>query len=83
MGLPGSPSTSVRLESFAVEIIEAAPAPVLVGDVNQDTSVNIGDIPAFINILFNGAAEVPEADINGDTMINIGDIPLFVELLFG
>lgn len=83
LGLPGSPSTSVRLESFAVEIIEAAPAPVLVGDVNQDTSVNIGDIPAFINILFNGAAEVPEADINGDTMINIGDIPLFVELLFG
>ena len=72
------PATSVRIESFTVEIITAAP-PIL-GDVNLDNSVNFFDIGPFISILANGLFQA-EADINGSGVVDFLDISPFIQLL--
>ena len=72
------PATSVRIESFTVEIVTAAP-PIL-GDVNLDNSVNFLDIAPFISILANGLFQA-EADINGSGGVDFLDISPFIQLL--
>ena len=67
---------------ISLSVAEPEAANILLGDVNGDGLVNIGDIAPFIDILFGGATPVPEADINGDMMINLGDVASFVSLLF-
>ena len=57
---------------------------LLIGDVNSDGEVNIGDVTAIIDYLlgtpgenFNGEA----ADVNGDGDINISDVTAIIDLL--
>lgn len=53
---------------------------VLLGDVNQDESVNFLDISPFILILSNGGY-LEEADTNQDSEVNFLDISPFIVLL--
>ena len=71
------PTTSVRLETFTVEIVNSAP---LLGDVNLDSVVNFGDISPFIAVLSASAFQA-EADINGSGMVDFSDISPFITVL--
>ena len=53
----------------------------ILGDVNQDGVVNLGDIGPFVTILFSGNYST-EADVNEDGVVNLGDIGPFVDILF-
>ena len=74
----GGPATSLRIETFTVDVVEEA--PVLKGDVNQDGIVNFLDIPPFIAALQSGVFQA-EADVNCDTVVNFLDIPAFIAAL--
>jgi hypothetical protein len=45
----------------------------LVGDVNGDSKVNVGDIMAVINVMAANTYDA-DADVNGDGDVNVGDI---------
>jgi cytochrome c peroxidase len=52
----------------------------VVGDVDQNGSVNFSDISPFIDLLIGGEYQ-EEADLNLDGLVTFTDIPLFVDLL--
>lgn len=66
-------------------------AGALLGDMNCDGTVSVGDIGGFVLALTDPAgyaAQFPDcdinnADINGDMNVSVGDIGLFVALLTG
>ena len=59
-----------------------APGPnPLVGDVNGDGEVNIGDVNAIINMILGTPA--PNGDVNGDTEVNIGDVNTVISIILG
>ena len=53
---------------------------VLLGDVNLDGAVNLGDVPAFVALL-QVLEYQAEADVNQDGLLNSLDIPPFVDLI--
>jgi len=55
----------------------------ILGDINGDGEVNVGDIMAIINIMANGAADPAgsNADINGDGEVNVGDIMAIINIM--
>jgi hypothetical protein len=56
----------------------------LLGDVNGDGEVSIGDVSALIDYLLGhegAVANVKDADLNNDGEISIGDITAIIELL--
>ena len=56
-------------------------AGIIIGDVNGDGNVSIGDVTALIDILLNGS-EAPEvADVNGDGNVSIGDVTTLIDML--
>jgi len=74
----GGPATSLRIETFTVDVVEEA--PVLKGDVNQDGAVNFADIAPFIAALQSGVFQA-EADVDCSTVVNFLDIPPFIAAL--
>ncbi len=58
----------------------AALTPFLLGDVDQDGTVDFADIAPFISLLQNGSF-LDEADINGDGVVDFSDISPFIDLL--
>ena len=54
----------------------------LIGDVNGDGEVNIADINATIDIIFN-ATDNPRADVNQDGEINIADVNVIISIILG
>ena len=56
------------------------PEPI-VGDVNGDGEVNIGDVNAIIGMLLGTPA--PNGDVNGDTEVNIGDVNAVISIILG
>ena len=78
----GGPATSIRIETFLVEIIEPDDGH---GDVNLDDTVNFLDIAPFITVLAVGGspAEASQADCNGDGTVNFLDIAPFIVALAG
>ena len=75
----GGPATSLRIETFTVDVV-AAPTPPLLGDVNLDGDVNFIDISPFIALLTSGDFQA-EADINLDDEVSFLDIPHFISIL--
>ena len=55
-------------------------SPVILGDVNQDSNVNLLDISPFVSILAAGDFQA-EADTNEDGVVNFLDINSFIALL--
>ncbi len=63
----------------------------LVGDVNRDGNISIGDVTALVNIIL-GKATYPKdndkydfaaADVNNDKTITIGDVTALVNIILG
>ena len=67
------------------------PVVALLGDMNCDGIVSVGDIAGFVLALTDPAAyalqfpncDIDNADINQDSVISVGDIAGFVALLTG
>ena len=79
----GGSATSVRIESFMVQIVvETEPVPPLIGDVNLDGVVDFFDISPFIEIL-SGAGFQAEADIDQNDEVDFFDISPFITILSG
>ena len=56
----------------------------LIGDVNGDGEVNIGDVTAIIDYLLGTAGvnfNVEAADVNRDGEVNIGDVTAIIDML--
>ena len=53
---------------------------ILLGDVNQDGTVNFFDISPFISLLSSGAYQL-EADIDQNAIVNFLDISPFINVL--
>ena len=57
----------------------------ILGDVNNDGSVNVGDVMTMIAYIFNENPDVfifDNADINGDGVINIIDIEGVINIIY-
>ncbi|MCP4569980.1 MAG: peptidoglycan DD-metalloendopeptidase family protein [FCB group bacterium] len=57
----------------------------IVGDANEDGTINVGDAVHVINYVFkNGPAPLPYSagDVNGDETINVGDAVFLINYVF-
>ena len=52
------------------------------GDVNDDQEVNIADVNAVIEIIFNNLPDMA-ADVNSDGEINIADVNAIIDIILG
>ncbi len=70
---------------WIVLVVVAAPTyAVTWGDVNNDGSVNLADIPPFIDVLLNQNTDpiaICAADVNADGTTDAADIPDFVDTI--
>ena len=59
------------------------------GDVNQDTVINIVDVILIVNQILNPTSnsldsiELYIADINGDGVLNVFDIIIIINIILG
>ena len=55
----------------------------VLGDVNDDGSVNISDVTSLIDYLLNSATSINTlaADLNGDGAVNISDVTALIDML--
>ena len=65
--------------TFGTATIEVSSGP-LMGDVNLDGVVDMGDVSPFIQVIINGPYQI-EADINEDGSVDLLDVRPFVDLL--
>ena len=64
-------------------IVFPAEPQFILGDVNDDHTVNIADVTALIDYLLGSGNAVNElaADVNGDHSINIADVTALIDML--
>ena len=65
--------------TFGMATIEVSTGP-LMGDVNLDGVVDMGDVSPFIQVIIDGPYQI-EADINQDGSVDLRDVRPFVNLL--
>ena len=70
--------TYVVIDNVSLEFV----GEILIGDVNQDESVDLLDVAPFVSLLTTGSFQV-EADINQDGVVDLLDVAPFVDLLTG
>ena len=59
--------------------------PSLVGDVNRDGQVDLGDIVFLINYLYKGGSPpdfLEQGDVNGDGIVDLSDVVYLINYLF-
>ena len=69
--------------TFKIELIEPQPV-VLLGDVNDDGLISIGDVTTLIDYLLSAntvVINVVNADVNLDHEISIADVTMLVDML--
>ena len=69
-----------------IEGIDTGHGSGLVGDVNNDNDVNMGDLTALINCLLGDSGDIcceTCADINGDTFVTLDDLTILINILLG
>ncbi len=69
------------VDGVKIRLIECA-APVLLGDVNLDGSVDLLDVGPFVDLLTGGLFQA-EGDMNQDGAVNLLDVELFIAALSG
>ena len=59
--------------------------PVLLGDVNGDGAVDVGDVNIIVNIMLgkDDAGNYPGADVTGDGPIDVGDVNQVINIMLG
>ena len=67
-----------RAQKYAYDYFDSV---TMMGDLNNDTVVNILDVIICINIVLGSAEEIDSADLNNDGIINILDIVTLVNLI--
>ena len=78
---------SILSDSFApsatLTVTLGAPVPaVILADANQDGTVDISDIQAFISVLQSGEFQAEsDCDLNG--VVDFSDIAAFIQILLG
>ena len=86
------PTAAARLgDNSAIFITTRDNSSYLIGDVNQDSDINILDVVLAVNIVLNidgaltniTAYQEYVADVNQDNSINILDIVLLIEIILG
>lgn len=90
-GLTATPVTFSSTQSFTLPAggykvyYNGEPASSqLIGDVNGDGEVNIGDVTMLINEILNQTPDSvydPKADVNGDREVNIGDVTYLIAII--
>ena len=90
-GLTATPVNFNATQSFSVPAggykvyYKGEPAShTLIGDVNGDGEVNIGDVTALISIILSATPESVyelDADVNGDGEVNIGDVTALIDII--
>ena len=90
-GLTATPVNFSASQSFSVPAggykvyYKGEPAShTLIGDVNGDGEVNIGDVTALISIILSATPESTyelDADVNGDGEVNIGDVTALIDII--
>ena len=53
----------------------------LFGDLNNDTSINVGDLVYLVNIILNNDTSNYQADLNEDNIINVADLVYLVNII--
>ena len=82
-GWLGETSTEVK---GAIDLHPDAPLPqqpLVVGDVNGDNTVDVGDVNLLINIMLGKAATSPAADLTGDGAVDVGDVNMVINIMLG
>lgn len=76
-------STSGAIRRIILTGIEAASPSVLLGDVDGNGTVNIGDVTSLISIVLSGRTDVDfeKCDINKDGKLTISDVTLLITLI--
>ncbi|MEM9411530.1 MAG: hypothetical protein AAGA30_10475 [Planctomycetota bacterium] len=77
-----SEAYSIGAETHSSGATVCLRSKLLVGDVNQDDTVDLLDIGPFVETISNGTYSVA-ADINCDGLVNLLDVDDFVQLLAG
>jgi len=78
----------INIMTAELALVEEEGPTYLLGDVNMDTSINMGDAAAILNH-FMGDAEITDAtaklaaDVNVDTSINMGDAAAILNHFMG
>ena len=90
-GLTSIPVTLNATQSFSVPAggyqvyVKGEPAAhYIIGDVNGDQEVTIGDVTALIDILLGGEVDAEtrtRADVNADGEVSIGDVTALIDIL--
>lgn len=79
-------ATTGRVSAYADVQGTVNAAPVIVGDVNMDGSVNIADVTTLIDYLLGGdesIIDIVAADVEQDGMVNIADVTALIDRLLG
>ena len=67
-------------------ILSIEEMPILYGDLNQDTIINILDAVQLVNIILGAANpseyQIEAADMNQDNILNIQDIIILINIIF-
>ena len=76
--------TEARSNVETVTLLEEQGHGYVVGDVNHDGKLSIGDVTALINYLLtgstDGACEIC-ANVNGDDKVSISDVTALINIL--
>ncbi|MBR5169922.1 MAG: hypothetical protein IKW85_05080 [Muribaculaceae bacterium] len=76
-GVVGNVGPVMYPEDFTATISVGTPHHVILGDVNDDTNVNLTDVILYINYILNDGAEgfvIENADFNEDSEVNLTDV---------
>ena len=73
----------LEIVGYYANVIKYGPLVYIVGDVNDDNSVNISDVTDLIDYLLTGHTSIvlDNADVDGDSYINIADVTALIDML--
>ena len=82
----GNKNTATYVDNFTLLYTgdEGGPIDDMLGDVNGDKEVNVGDVNALIDIILGGAVDDDtkrRADVNSDKEINIADVNALIDII--
>ena len=64
-------------------IFDVSLSNLLVGDINNDGSINVLDVVSLVNVILEGGNPSGSADLNNDGSVNVLDIVVLVNLILG
>ena len=74
--VPSSGTYSYKLRFTPLTDISIS--PVVPGDVNGDTSVDVADVTAVVSMILGTASSTDAGDVNADGVIDVSDVTMLV-----